>query len=397
MKVAYYSPLPPSRSGIADYSALLLPALRERIAEIVIAEPGKSAPDADIALYHVGNDPGSHSWILDALRLRPGVVVLHDFVLHHLVSGNTLLRGDVLGYLDALDRDAGLPGRLLGYGVTEGWIKPLWETRAQDFPLAREALDYATGVVVHSEHLAERVRGIGYRGPVWHIPMAAWPVPAVEPAAIDGDPVFGCFGHIVPSKRIPQLLEAFVQVRARRPRATLLLVGPQSERLEDLDLPEGVLREEYVPEDRLWALMAAADVHVCLRWPSMGETSAVVVRALSLGKPLIVSDVGSFSELPDDAVLKIPVDEFEVDTLAAALEFAADHKAELGAAAGALARRDHDLGHVADTYVRVLEESACGDAVNDAVLWQIARAAAEIGLDDTRELVAQARESGILT
>jgi len=59
MRVAYYSPLPPSRSGIADYSTLLLPALRERI-EIVVAEKGKRAPSADVALYHLGNDPDAH-------------------------------------------------------------------------------------------------------------------------------------------------------------------------------------------------------------------------------------------------------------------------------------------------------------------------------------------------
>ena len=71
VKVAYYSPLPPSRSGIADYSALLLPALRERV-DVVVAEPGKRAPAADVALYHVGNDPDAHGWIVDALREAPG-------------------------------------------------------------------------------------------------------------------------------------------------------------------------------------------------------------------------------------------------------------------------------------------------------------------------------------
>ena len=71
MKVAYYSPMPPSHSGIADYSTLLLPALRERIGEIVLARPGKRAPLADVALYHVGNDPEAHGWIVDALRGGP--------------------------------------------------------------------------------------------------------------------------------------------------------------------------------------------------------------------------------------------------------------------------------------------------------------------------------------
>ena len=115
MRVAYYSPLPPSRSGIADYSALLLPALRERV-EVVVAEPGKRAPSADVALYHVGNDPDAHGWIVDALRKRPGVVVLHEFVLHHLISGITLGRGDVEGYAAALERDVGPSGRTMADG-----------------------------------------------------------------------------------------------------------------------------------------------------------------------------------------------------------------------------------------------------------------------------------------
>src|ERR1044071_8584871 len=90
MRVAYYSPLPPSRSGLADYSRLLLPALRERV-EVVVAERGKRAPDADVALYHLGNEPDAHDWIVDALRKRPGVVVMHEYVLHHLVAGGGYL------------------------------------------------------------------------------------------------------------------------------------------------------------------------------------------------------------------------------------------------------------------------------------------------------------------
>ena len=155
MRVAYYSPMPPSRSGIADYSALLLPALRGH-ADVAVAEPGVD-PDADIALFHIGNDPHEHGWIFDALVRRPGVVVLHDFVLHHLVSGVTLARGDVEAYLRAMEREAGLVGRLLAQSVVDGKVAPLWETRPHDFPLAAEVLAHATAVVSHSRFVAERV------------------------------------------------------------------------------------------------------------------------------------------------------------------------------------------------------------------------------------------------
>src|SRR6185437_1776531 len=117
-------------------------------------------------------------------------------------------------------------------------------------------------------------------------------------------------------KRVPQLLRAFERLRTRLPHARLLLVGALSPRLGGLDLPAGVVREEYVPEDRLWSLMAACDAIVSLRHPTMGETSAAAIRALSLGKPLVVSDVGWFSELPDDVALEIPVDDGEPEALA---------------------------------------------------------------------------------
>src|SRR5438477_1359906 len=112
VKVAYFSPLPPSTSGIADYSALLLPAL-ERLVDVEVVRPGRTRPvaDADVALYHVGNNPDAHGWIVDALRRRPGVVVLHDFVLHHLVAGLTIGRKDGPAHLAALEREAGVPGR----------------------------------------------------------------------------------------------------------------------------------------------------------------------------------------------------------------------------------------------------------------------------------------------
>src|SRR5262249_44147701 len=118
VKVAYYSPMPPERSGIADYSALLLPSLRRRV-DVEVARRGKHAR-GDVALYHVGNDPESHAWIVEALRREPGVVVLHDFVLHHLVAGMTLARKDGSGYLAAMERDGGIAARLLGLGVIDG-------------------------------------------------------------------------------------------------------------------------------------------------------------------------------------------------------------------------------------------------------------------------------------
>jgi glycosyltransferase involved in cell wall biosynthesis len=121
-----------------------------------------------------------------------------------------------------------------------------------------------------------------------------------------------------------------------------------------------------------------------------------VIRALALGKPLLVSDVGWFSELPDDVALKVPVDDYEVATIEAALGVAADHGAALGTAARAYVEREHALPAVADAYVRAIEAAAGGDAVDDAVLLRIAQAASDVGIDDASALARAARESGII-
>ncbi len=407
MKIAIFSPMPPERSGIADYSALLLPALSERC-DVEIVRRGRKRPPrgTDLCVYHVGNNPEAHGWIVEALRRTPGLVVLHDFVLHHLVAGLTIGRRDGHGYLDAMEREGGVVGRLLGHAVLDKRIPPLWENRPQDFHLAGEVLDLATGLVAHSAHVRDRAREAGFSRPIWVIPHPAFPVPPGAAAELAADPLFGTFGNVNDSKRVPQLLEAFARVRRGRPDAGMLLVGATSpgfdldRRLQRLGLEAGgVSREGYVSEDRLWALMKACDVHVSLRSPTMGETSGTAVRALALGKPLVVSDVGWFSELPDDVALKVPADEREVETLVAALELLAarpDVRDAMGAAALELADRTHGLDRVADLYVAAFEESGGGQAVADAVLQDVSEAAAAVGITpgsaEAREIAARLAE-----
>jgi glycosyltransferase involved in cell wall biosynthesis len=407
LKVAYFSPLPPERSGIADYSALLLPALQQRLDVAVVPRGSKRSPrGTDVALYHIGNSPEAHAWIVDALRRRRGLVVLHDFVLHHLVAGMTIGRGDRRGYLDAMQRDAGVVGRLLAHGVVDHVLPPVWEERAQDFPLAWEVLKHAEGVVCHSRYVENAARAYGYEGPIWVIPMPAWPtVESGERLLPEGHfPVIACCGHLNAAKRIPELLAAFARLRRHFPNALLVLAGSAapSLRLETITLSDGVLRLDYQDEGDLWRVLADSDVNVNLRWPTMGETSGMAIRALSLGKPLVVSDAGWFSELPDSVVAKVPVDEFEVATLAATLELLAQDDAlreRMGEAASQYVREQHDLGHVADLYVATLEEVAGGPAVRDAVLGEVAKAAYEAGISsgdpEIAEIAATAREVGL--
>lgn len=387
--------MPPNTSGIADYSALLVPELAKLIDVEVISAPKRGmGKSCDVAVYHVGNNPDHHGWIVEALRDRPGLVVLHEHVLHHLVAGMTIAVGDQDGYLRAMQRDAGVVGRLMAHGIIDGVVPPVWESRPMDFPLCSEILDLATGLIVHSQTVADAARSRGYVGPIYRIPHPAWPKPeiALDPA-LEGvtGPIFGAFGHLNTAKRAPQLVEAFAQVVEQEPEAKLLLVGTASEeihidgRLAEIEQthPGSVIRLPYVEEDRLWNLIAGCDVCVCLRYPTMGETSGIAIRALVCGRPLIVSDVGWFSELPDDVAARVAVGEGEVASIADAMLTLArepQRHAAMSQAAIRFAEGEHLVQPAAEAYRKAIIDAGGGAIVRADVVDNVAAAAAGVGL-----------------
>jgi glycosyltransferase involved in cell wall biosynthesis len=301
-----------------------------------------------------------------------------------------------------MERDGEDEARRLAEDVAAGRVRAPWETAPERYPLAGEILDHATALIVHSRYTERGAREEGYTGRIWRIPLAAAPVPDVTPAQVDGAPVIGSFGHVNPAKRVPQLLRAFTRLRERWPEAKLILAGAVApgfelrRRIEGLGLEDAVLSEGYVDDGRLWALMAACDVIVSLRAPTMGETSAAALQALALGKPLVVSELGWFAELPQGVARKIPVGGREIEVLAEMLGgLSGDERLrfEMGEAAIEYVRTEHDLERVAEQYLAALEWAAGGDAVADAVFAEIAQAAAEVEIGaDSPELAEIARE-----
>ncbi|MGI9659601.1 MAG: glycosyltransferase family 4 protein, partial [Gaiellaceae bacterium] len=414
MRIGYFSPMPPERTGIADYTALLLPHLRERI-DVAVQKRGRrrTRRDVDLNVYHIGNNPDSHSWIVEALRRAPGLVVLHDFVLHHLVAGMTLGRGDGRAYIDAMHRESGVSGRLIAHGVVDGVVASPWEVCPERFPLVGELFPFARGFIVHSRYVEERLRDVGYLGPIWRVAMPAWPLPApgetqASSAREASDFVVLSFGNLNPSKRLPQLLRAFAELRTTIPRARLVLAGPEAselslgKRIAEYGLEDVVTRLGWVDEATLWSLIAEAHVCVALRHPTMGETSSVALRAISAGLPMVVSDQGWYSELPDAVAAKVGVDAFEHATLVATLALLArrpDVREAMSCAGRSLVAREHDVERVADAYVAAIEEMAGSELVQVEVAREVARAAGEVGLDpadpDVATLGRHLRELGL--
>ncbi len=109
--------------------------------------------------------------------------------------------------------------------------------------------------------------------------------------------------------------------------------------------------------------MGACDIVLNLRYPTVGETSGSLQRALGLGKAVIVSDVGAFAELPDDVCLKVPIaperPQEEEDLIFEYLNILVT-RPELTRAMGARAKqwaeRECSWAAVADRYVAFLSQ-----------------------------------------
>jgi glycosyltransferase involved in cell wall biosynthesis/SAM-dependent methyltransferase len=371
MRIALLSPLPPNKSGIADYSAALAEALRP-LAPLDVFGGGEGLPDLstyDAIVYQIGNN-GAHDFVYQEALTQPGIVVLHEANLHHLIAEITIKRGDWDGYMRAVEYDGGAEALAYAQAVRRLEVGPDYD----GVPMLRRLLRRSRGLIAHSRYVAEIARAQGYDGPVAVIPHGAWlPEPSgaawrkrlgVEPQ----QPLLGIFGHLKPYKRIAESLRAFRRLAKHRPDARLILVGephpdfPVERLIDSLDLRERVRVIGFAPIEDFVGYLDACDILVNLRYPTVGESSGTMLRALGMGKPVLVSDVGSFAEFPDDVCLKVPVggpaeEELIFEYLRYLVETPGAARA-LGANAREWVAAECNWNRVAERYVAFCEEVA---------------------------------------
>lgn len=310
MTVGFWSPLPPARTGVADYAAALLAELRKH-GRVDVA-PERS----DVALYHVGNN-AMHAPIYWRALQHPGVVVLHDAVLHHF-------------FLGQLDEAAYTEEFVYNYGEwARGLARDLWRGRAAsgsdnryfEYGMLKRIAERALAVVVHNSAAAQAVRDQVPGARIVEIPHLFQP--PVLPTAAEvqryrqqlGIPsaafLFGVFGYLRESKRLMPVLEAFREVRRDRPDTMLLVAGQfVSSDLERalaplLETTPGILRLPHLAEREFWMAASAVDACINLRHPAAGETSGIAIRLMGIGKLVLVSNGAECARFPEDACIRV--------------------------------------------------------------------------------------------
>jgi glycosyltransferase involved in cell wall biosynthesis len=134
--------------------------------------------------------------------------------------------------------------------------------------------------------------------------------------------------------------------------------------LAELNLNNDIVRLiGYADSESFANYLAATDIGINLRYPSFGESSATLLRLLALAKPVLVSNVDAFAELPETAVVKIDVsadEQAQIETHLSALISDVSVRQAIGNRAAQLVREEHIPEVVAQRYLAFLEEVTSG-------------------------------------
>ena len=343
LKIAYFSPLHPQVSGISQYSKELLLELRKYAVIDLFMDTGIFPADSEIKnnfrcfehtqfdasmktenydgiLYHIGNNP-LHGYIYDTSLRYPGILVLHDYVIHPFLKHVTFNQGKVLPYLK----------EIFNIEPHQKRIKFLQQllTRGRDsinvfeYPLNDRVIKASKFVIVHSQYVRNLLKDYPR---VYVIPHGRYAVNYTETDILENkrllrlgseNLIISVFGFLNWNKRIDVVIRVFKRLQKKVPSIRLLLVGELSGDLKDLIKPKigSIDITGYVPDDLYSKYMSVSDIVINLRFPTMGETSGTLLDAMGFGKPVIVSNIGSYREIPDSCCWKVDVDENEEELL----------------------------------------------------------------------------------
>ncbi|AIY64604.1 glycosyltransferase family 4 protein [Pseudoalteromonas piratica] len=343
MRIAVITPWPGDKSGIADYCWDLLHGLVDKGVYIdVFTQCESPTPSAkvkihngsvdewelqsfDLRIFHIGNNYQYHGYMLNLLKKFGGIVHLHDYVVHNLVVDMAQMTKGWEWYFERLACFYGADtANMVRDNAQNG--RYIWEGQEIcDIPFNDDFVTLSDAVITHSKYAAKKITSKHKNVSVCtvHQVYNMLDQPVAEKHSHDTIS-FGVFGHVQPNKCIDQLIDSLNEIDTFGRRVEIRVAGEVGNKkyhnllLEKLENIKGFTSLNilgYLSEEAFLAEIKSVDVVVALRDPSMGETSAIAMRALQLNKPLIVTDTCWYSELPD-FVHKIKCGSDAVESLA---------------------------------------------------------------------------------
>lgn len=348
-RLLYASPFWPEKSGISEYSEILLDGLEkyfnitllvdnyklsnsslyERFS-VVTYKKGESYSDYDMILYNIGNNPHVHGYMVEALFDNPGYIILHDFVLFYLMADYYSKRDCLFQKIYELEGVSGISFVKESFYNLDDFDILAHKDLPENVPLNKEILEMSQGVFVHSKHTANMVRELVPDKSVIVIPFVNMDRQQVNIKHTkrlslatrynipDDAFVLGAVGFIAPTKQNKQTCEAVQYFNKTHDEKIYYLMIGEGDYVDSYLSPYIIKTGFLEPEDYFGAI-ERSNLIFNLRFPSYGESSATVIQCMSRGKMCVVTDVSWFHELPDDVVKKIPV-EMPVEAMSTLIE-----------------------------------------------------------------------------
>ncbi len=411
-KIALLTPLHPQKTGIADYIEELLPYLRNSfngnyVIDIFIENCVPSNDDTvrnhaihqmddfenlrgkyDLYIYQIGNN-NFHLKIIEYALKYPGIIVMHDFAIHHVMAYYYLdyMKNDT-AYFQAVEDNHGKEARDIAFKRAVEGMLGLWETDAINYPMNVSLAKKSCGVIVFSKFARERLEKCRINVPIHQIYLhcsgKAEEISKTEKESLqrslglgiaNNEVLISVFGFITPSKRPYSILKAMRILKDRGYKVKVAFVGQLTDSCRDF---KEMIKEEglendihlvgFATEETFDHYLRASDICVSLRYPTMGETSGVLMRALRYGKPSIITNVGTFKEIPDKVAVKIPYGHMEVAALVEKIQEFIEHPekaAELGKNALEYAVTNLEPQKTADSFAAFIKTAIRFNAVKD--------------------------------
>jgi glycosyltransferase involved in cell wall biosynthesis len=357
MRIAFFTPLSPIQSALADYGegmAMALanipgltvdlfinddyqpdnPVIRDRFQIRPYHDYASRAQEYDATLYSMGDHGRYHSFMLDLIHRYPGIVILNDLTVHHAVIWSTLGKGNLQAYLDELH----YAGVTADISIVHQLDTRLDNEMLLKYPLFERVVDSSLGVIVQNNYARHRILAKRPQAQVQRIPYPFFMPPGFpdfdlaeerdrQRAAMDVEDSFviGSFGIFVPNKHLEACLNAFARVANHTPQAKYILggaVGPDYDLLNTIrrrGLEEQVVITGWLTPSQFVRQMFALDAAIHLRHPHLGGTPYTPIRLMGVGACTIVSDIEPLAELPEGACAKIIPDDYAEETLYAIL------------------------------------------------------------------------------
>ncbi|ARV60970.1 hypothetical protein BZZ01_22205 [Nostocales cyanobacterium HT-58-2] len=349
-KIAYVSPWPPQRTGIANYSYEIVHYLKEYVdLTLYVENPKECNTDTfelsvnslsaltqdikkyDCIVYHIGNNSKFHKAIYKIAWQYPGIIVLHEFNIHPFLADSFLGTKDEHLYAEALSEGYGEQGKSSYEAVKFRCDYPeIWK-----IPMSHALVKRSLATIVHSQWVKDQLQEIGNVSVIPHGAVTNTVLDRKDDGSefkkrfgiSDNSFLISTFGFVNILKRVPIILDAIkILIDKGYPIQFFIggdLIEPSlkiEEKIESLGLSKNVIISGYLSDEDFERCMQMSDVVLNLRYPSLGESSGALMKAFTYGKACIVSNYQQFAEIPNSVCWKVDVGDLEAPQLVAYLE-----------------------------------------------------------------------------